>query len=53
MIWGDDLVMEDGFLLPPQAPGLGVSLSDDIKNQFPFVPGVEEFSSVPGKILAS
>ena len=52
-IWGDNLVMQDGFVLPPQAPGLGVGLSDDTKNQFPFVPGVEEFSSVPGKILAS
>lgn len=52
-LWGDNLVMEDGYVLPPRAPGLGVSLSDDIKNEFPFVPGVEEFSSVPGKILAS
>lgn len=52
-LWGDNLVIEDGYVLPPQAPGLGVRLSDDIKNRFPFVPGLEEFSSVPGKTLAS
>lgn len=52
-LWGDNLVIEDGYVLPPQAPGLGVQLSDDVKNRFPFVPGLEEFSSVPGKKLAS
>jgi L-alanine-DL-glutamate epimerase-like enolase superfamily enzyme len=52
-LWGDNLVIENGYVLPPQAPGLGVRLSDDVKNRFPFVPGLEEFSSVLGKTLAS
>jgi L-alanine-DL-glutamate epimerase-like enolase superfamily enzyme len=52
-LWGDNLVIDDGHVLPPQAPGLGVRLSDDVKNRFPFVPGLEEFSSVPGKSMAS
>ena len=53
LLWGDNLVIEDGYVLAPQAPGLGVLLSDETKNRFPFVPGVEEFSSVPGKTLTS
>jgi L-alanine-DL-glutamate epimerase-like enolase superfamily enzyme len=52
-LWGDNLVVEDGYVLPPQAPGLGVRLGDEIKNRYPFVPGLEEFSSVPGKTLTS
>jgi L-alanine-DL-glutamate epimerase-like enolase superfamily enzyme len=52
-LWGDSLAVEDGYVLPPQGPGLGVTLSEDTKDRFPFVPGAEEFSSVPGKILAS
>ena len=53
LLWGDNLVIEDGYVLAPQAPGLGVRLSDETKNRFPFVPGIEEFSSVPGKTLTS
>ncbi len=52
-LWGDSLMVENGYVLPPQAPGLGVTLSSETKDLFPFVPGVEEFSSVPGKLLAS
>ncbi|MES2391634.1 MAG: mandelate racemase/muconate lactonizing enzyme family protein [Acidobacteriota bacterium] len=48
---GDSFVMKDGFVLPPEQPGLGVRLTDDIKNRFPFVPGSGEFNSVPGKVL--
>jgi galactonate dehydratase len=43
--------MRDGRVLPPQTPGLGIQLTDAIKNKFPFVPGSGEFNSVPGKIL--
>ena len=43
--------MKDGYVLPPQTPGLGIELSADIKERFPFVPGTGEFVSVPGKIL--
>lgn len=53
LLWGDSLVIENGFVLPPQAPGLGVELDDEVKEMFPFEPGMEEFSSVPGKVLRS
>jgi L-alanine-DL-glutamate epimerase-like enolase superfamily enzyme len=52
-LWGDNLRIENGQILPPDAPGLGVDLSDEVKNRFPFEPGVEEFASVPGKTLRS
>lgn len=45
------LVMKDGYILPPDRPGLGVTLTDEIKRRYPFVPGSGEFNSVPGKIL--
>jgi galactonate dehydratase len=43
--------MRDGYVLPPQQPGLGVRLTDAIKARYPFVPGSGEFNSVPGKIV--
>lgn len=52
-LWADSLVMHDGYVLPQQAPGLGVRLTDKIKAKFHFIPGSEEFNSVPGKILTS
>ncbi len=45
------LVMRDGYVLPPERPGLGITLTDEIKRRYPFVPGSGEFNSVPGKIL--
>ena len=39
---------ENGYLLPPEAPGLGVTLSDAVKNKYAFVPGSGEWSEVPG-----
>ncbi len=50
-LWGDSFVMQDGHVLPPTAPGLGVRLTDEIKAKFPFIPGSGEFNSVPGKRL--
>ena len=44
-------VMQDGMALPPDRPGLGILLNDEIKNRYPYVPGSGEFNSVPGKIL--
>jgi L-alanine-DL-glutamate epimerase-like enolase superfamily enzyme len=44
-------VMENGFVLPPERPGLGIVLSDEVKNRYPFIPGSGEFNSVPGKKL--
>ncbi|HEY7049587.1 MAG TPA: mandelate racemase/muconate lactonizing enzyme family protein [Jatrophihabitantaceae bacterium] len=50
---GDNLVIENGYVRPPRAPGLGIELTDETKERFPFVPGLEEFSSVPGKTLTT
>ena len=49
---GDSFSMKEGFVLPPQKPGLGLTWNDKVKNQFPFVRGRGEFNSVPGKNLA-
>jgi len=48
---GDSFVMRDGWVLPPEQPGLGIQLTEKTKERFPFVPGSGEFSSVPGKRL--
>jgi len=47
-LYVDGYRFEDGYILPPQAPGLGVRLTDEIKNRFPFVPGSGEWNVVPG-----
>jgi L-alanine-DL-glutamate epimerase-like enolase superfamily enzyme len=52
-IWGDSLRLADGYLTPPTTPGLGITLSQEVKEAYPFVPGAEEFSSVPGKLMRS
>ena len=46
-----DFHFENGDVLPPEKPGLGIMLTDEIKNRYPFVPGSGEFNSVPGKVL--
>ena len=46
-------VMKDGYALPPDRPGLGIVLTDEIKRRYPFQPGSGEFNSVPGKILTT
>lgn len=43
--------MENGFVLRPETPGLGIQLTDATKNRYPFVAGSGEFNSVPGKVL--
>jgi galactonate dehydratase len=48
---GDSLQIKDGYVLPPEQPGLGIHLSKDTIERFPFVTGTGEFNSVPGKIL--
>lgn len=47
------LIIKDGYVLPPDRPGLGVILTDEIKQRYPFQPGTGEFNSVPGKILST
>ena len=51
-IMGESLQMRDGFVLPPERPGLGIVLIEETKARFPFIPGSGEFNSVPGKDLA-
>jgi galactonate dehydratase len=47
------LVIRDGYVLPPDRPGLGIVLTDEIKRRYPFQPGSGEFNSVPGKVLST
>ncbi len=47
----DSFHMDRGYVLPPEQPGLGIRLTDAVKNRYPFVPGSGEFNSVPGKVL--
>jgi len=35
----DPLRIEQGYVLPPTAPGLGVKLTQEIKAKYPYVPG--------------
>lgn len=48
---GDSFQMRDGYVLPPQTPGLGIVLTDETKKRYPFVPGSGEFLPMPGKDL--
>ncbi|MDQ7948688.1 MAG: mandelate racemase/muconate lactonizing enzyme family protein [Pedobacter sp.] len=50
---GESIQMKDGSMLPPEKPGLGITLSKSTIDRFPFVPGSGEFNSVPGKILTT
>ncbi len=50
-IMDGSFVMRGGRVLPPDRPGLGILLTDEIRAKYPFVPGSGEFNSVPGKIL--
>ncbi len=45
------LTIQNGYAVPPDRPGLGVILTDEIKARYPFKPGSGEFNSVPGKML--
>lgn len=47
-VYADGYRFEDGFILPPQAPGLGARLTDAVKAKYPFVPGSGEWNVVPG-----
>jgi L-alanine-DL-glutamate epimerase-like enolase superfamily enzyme len=50
---GDSLRLRDGYILPPEKPGLGIELTEEIIKKYPFVRGTGEFNSVPGKILTT
>jgi len=48
-IYAEGYRFQDGYILPPQAPGLGVRLTDELKEEYPFVPGTGEWNRVSGK----
>lgn len=48
---GDSFRLRDGYLLPPEKPGLGIELTEATIKKYPFVRGSGEFNSVPGKVL--
>ena len=48
-VYADGYRFENGYVLPPEAPGLGVRLTEDFKNKHPFVRGSGEWNTVPGK----
>ena len=48
-VYRDTLRMDDGRVLPPDAPGLGITLDADTRQRFPFIPGSGEIVGVPGK----
>ena len=39
VLLAEPLAVEDGHVLPPTAPGLGVALTSEIERDFPFLPG--------------
>ena len=38
-VWGDSLRLVDGQIVAPDTPGLGVTLTDELKAKYPFVLG--------------
>lgn len=50
---GDGLQLKNGYVLPPEKPGLGIELTEETIRRFPFIPGSGEFNSVPGKVLST
>lgn len=50
---GESLQIRDGYVLPPEKPGLGITLTEDTIRRYPFIPGSGEFNSVPGKLLTT
>jgi L-alanine-DL-glutamate epimerase-like enolase superfamily enzyme len=50
---GDSFQLKNGYILPPETPGLGINLTKETIKRFPFIKGTGEFNSVPGKILST
>lgn len=48
---GESLQIKNGYVLPPEKPGLGIELTEATIKRFPFERGTGEFNSVPGKVL--
>ena len=45
------LLIKNGYVLPPDRPGLGIVLNAETKRRSPFVPGSAEFNRRAGKVL--
>lgn len=52
-VYGESLIMREGRIYPPETPGLGIKLTEEVKARYPFVPGSGEFNSVPGKRMTT
>ena len=50
-VMGESFRMRNGEILPPESPGLGISLDQETLEKYPFVSGSGEFNSVPGKVM--
>lgn len=49
-VYADGYRFKDGYILPPEAPGLGVRLTEDLKNRYPFIRGSGEWNVIPEKL---
>lgn len=50
-MWIEPPIVKNGYVYLSDTPGLGVKITDEIKNKYPFQPGTGEFNSVQGKRL--
>jgi galactonate dehydratase len=48
-LYRTSLRLVDGKVLPPNQPGLGITLDNATKAKYPFIPGSGEIVGVPGK----
>ena len=48
-IYANGYHFKDGYILPPDSPGLGIRLTDATKQKYPFIRGSGEWNEVPGK----
>ncbi len=48
-IYAEGYRFKDGYILPPEAPGLGVRLTPQLKARYPFIRGSGEWNAVAGK----
>jgi len=48
-VYADGYRFEDGYIFAPEAHGLGIRLTDKLKNKYPFVRGSGEWNAVSGK----
>ena len=47
----NSVIFKDGYLYPPTSYGLGLNITEEVKEKYKFIPGSGEFNDVPGKVL--